>query len=62
MCLMATFVGEPDAANPHVLFNERGVETGMARLVRHRLPKGPETARPGLNDRAIPRLYMTRRR
>jgi Domain of unknown function (DUF4158) len=29
----------------------------MARLVRHRRPKGPDTDRPSLNHRATPRLY-----
>jgi hypothetical protein len=29
----------------------------MARLLRHRQPKGPETDRPNLNHRVTPRLY-----
>jgi len=29
----------------------------MAKLVRHRQPKGPDTNRPSLNHRATPRLY-----
>ena len=32
---------------------------GMARLLRHRRPKGPGTDRPSLNHRATPRLYLT---
>src|SRR4051812_40827492 len=32
-----------------------------ARLLRHRRPKGPGTARPSLNHRATPRLYRRRR-
>ncbi len=36
---------KPDAGNPHVRFDERGVETEMHdRLLRHRQPKGPDTA------------------
>jgi hypothetical protein len=32
---------EPDAVNPHVRFDERGVKTeGMVQLVRHRQTKG----------------------
>jgi hypothetical protein len=30
----------------------------MARLVRHRRTKGPETDMPSLNRRATPRLYF----
>jgi len=30
---------------------------GTARLLRHRRPKGPETARPSLHYRVTPRLY-----
>ena len=36
-------VGEPDAGNPHVRFDERGLETGR------KLPRQPSTL---LNDRA----------
>jgi len=51
---------EPDAANPHVRFDERGVGNGsMVRLVRHRQTKGSATDRPSLNHRATPRLYTT---
>ena len=49
---------EPDAGNPHVRFDERGVETeAWWRLVRHRQTKGPATDRLHLNHRATPRLY-----
>ena len=49
---------EPDAANPHVRFDERGVETeAWRRLVRHRQTKGSATDRPRLNHRATPRLH-----
>ena len=33
----------------------------MARLVRHRRTKGPDTDRPSLNHRVTPRLYNYRR-
>ena len=33
MCLKATFVGEPDAGNPHVRFDERDVETGHGEAI-----------------------------
>src|SRR5216684_4046571 len=39
----AHLVGEPDAANPHVRFDERGVETEQGGLLGHRQPKGPAT-------------------
>ncbi len=38
---LANLVGEPDAANPHVRFDEREVETEQGVLLRHRQPKGP---------------------
>ncbi len=47
MCLKATFVGEPDAGNPHVRFDERDVETGHGEAIH----------RPLLNYRATSRLY-----
>ena len=37
----ANLVGEPDAGNPHVRFDERGVETEQGELLGHRQPKGP---------------------
>jgi hypothetical protein len=36
-------VGEPDAGNPHVRFDERGVQTEQGRVVRHRHAKGLAT-------------------
>ena len=39
----ANLVGEPDAANPHVRFDERGVETEHGGILGHRQPKGPAT-------------------
>jgi hypothetical protein len=49
---------EPDAANPHVRFDERGVENGsMVQLVRHRQTKESETDRLNLNHRVTPRLH-----
>jgi hypothetical protein len=51
-------VREPDAGNPHVRFDERGVEPGHGGILGHRQPKAPAThARPHLNHRATPRLY-----
>ena len=47
MCLKATFVGEPDAGNPHVRFDERDVETGHGEAING----------PLLNYRATSRLY-----
>ena len=42
-------VREPDAGNPHVRFDERGVETGAtAELMRHRQTKEAATDRPDL--------------
>ena len=51
-------VGEPDAGNPHVRFDERGGETGprqagLRRSPRKRRPLPPEAYR----HRAPPRLY-----
>ena len=43
MCLTVKPVGEPDAGNPHVRFDERGWET-------ERWPQAP-------SYRALPRLY-----
>ena len=42
-------VGEPDAGNPHVRFDERGVETEHGRILWHRQPKGPATRMADLN-------------
>ena len=33
VCLEATTVGEPDAGNPHVRFDERDVETGHGEAI-----------------------------
>src|SRR5438445_382818 len=41
VCRWVKPVGEPDAANPHVRFDERGVETGHGGILGHRQPKGP---------------------
>ncbi len=51
-------VGEPDAANLQVRFDERGVETeqGVAREAPATERVG-EHARPRLYHRAAPRLY-----
>ena len=38
----ANLVGELDAANPHVQFDERGVETEHGGLLGHCQPKGPD--------------------
>ena len=38
---LANLVGEPDAGNPHVRFDERGVETEHGGILGHRQPKGP---------------------
>src|SRR5713226_2175372 len=39
----ANLVGEPDAANPHVRFDERGMETEHGGILGHRQTKGPVT-------------------
>src|SRR5260370_42783 len=39
----ANLVGEPDAANPHVRFDERGVEPEHGGLLGHRHTKEPAT-------------------
>ncbi len=39
----AHLVGEPDAANPHVRFDERGVEPEHGGLLGHRHTKEPAT-------------------
>jgi hypothetical protein len=39
----ANLVGELDAGNPHVQFDERGVETEQGGILGHRQPKGPVT-------------------
>ena len=43
VCRLTNPVGEPDAANPHVRFDERGVETEHGGLFGHRQPKGTVT-------------------
>ena len=51
---------EPDAANPHVRFDERGCGNGsMVGIVRHRQLKGSATDRSHLNHRATPRLHTS---
>jgi hypothetical protein len=44
--------------NPHVRFDERGVETEHGGILGQRQPKGPVTLGPDLTHRAIPRLYF----
>ena len=53
-----TLVGEPDAGDPPVRFDEREVETEHGRILRHRQPKGPDTRTAPLNHRATSRLYF----
>src|SRR5437879_881661 len=43
VCPYANLVGEPDAANPHVRFDEREVETEHGGILGHRQTKGPAT-------------------
>ena len=51
-------VGEPDAGNPHVRFDERGVETEHGRrLLRHNRGNLDTEVNRSLNHRATPRLY-----
>ena len=57
VCRPRNPVGEPDAVNPHVRFDERGVETEYGRILRHWQPKGPATRTAYLTHRATPRLY-----
>jgi hypothetical protein len=52
-----TLVGEPDAGDPPVRFDEREVETEQGGIVWHRQPKGPATRMAPLNRRATSRLY-----
>ncbi|MDZ4853894.1 MAG: hypothetical protein SGJ26_03365, partial [Nitrospirota bacterium] len=56
-CFGVTLVREPDAGKPHVRFDERDVETGLAALLRHRQPKGPVTGEAPPTHRATSRLY-----
>ena len=48
-------VGEPDAANPHVRFDERGVETGHGEASEAPADERAGTDMPSLNNRATPR-------
>jgi len=50
-------VGEPDAGDLHVRFDEREVETEHGGIFWHRQPKGPVTRMAPLNNRATSRLY-----
>ena len=52
-----TLVGEPDAGDPPVRFDEREVETEQGGIVWPRQPKGPATRMAHLNRRATSRLY-----
>ena len=52
-----TLVGEPDAGDPPVRFDEREVETEHGGIFWHRQPKGPATRMAHLNRRATSRLY-----
>ncbi len=58
VCWSVKPVGEPDAGNPHVRFDEREVETEHGRrILRHiRGNPDPEVSR-SLNHRATSRLY-----
>jgi len=44
VCWLVKPVGEPDAGNSHVRFDERGVEMEQGRILGHRQPKGPVNA------------------
>ena len=54
---MSFLVREPDAGDPPVRFDERGVETEHGWILWHRQPKGPATRMANLPHRATPRLY-----
>jgi hypothetical protein len=60
VCRLANPVGEPDAGNPPVRFDEREVETEQGGILWHRQPKGPATRMAYLNHRATSRLYQPR--
>jgi hypothetical protein len=53
-----TLVGEPDAGDPPVRFDEREVETKHGGILWHRQPKGPATRMAHLHHRATSRLYL----
>ena len=55
-----TLVGEPDAVDPLVRFDEREVETEQGGIFWPRQPKGPATRMAHLNHRATSRLYPQR--
>src|ERR1019366_9011296 len=55
---LANPVGEPDAGNPPVRFDEREVETEQGGIVGHRQPKGPPTRMAHLTRRATSRLSL----
>jgi hypothetical protein len=50
-------IGEPDAVNLHVRFEEREVKTEHGRILRHWQPKGPAPRTADLNHRVTSRLY-----
>jgi hypothetical protein len=51
-------VGEPDAGNPHVRFDEREVETEHGRAIEAPADERAGPARPYLPHRATSRLYL----
>jgi hypothetical protein len=53
-------VGEPDAGNPPVRFDEREVETEHGRAIEAPADERAGPARPYLNHRATSRLYVRR--
>src|SRR5437016_11376651 len=56
-----TLVREPDAGNPPVRFDERGVKTEHGRRILRHNRGNPETeVSRSLNHRVTPRLYLPR--
>ncbi len=53
-----TLVGEPDAGDPHVRFDEREVETEQGGILWPRQPKGVATRMAHLTHRATSRLHL----
>ncbi len=61
VCLAVKPVGEPDAGNPHVRFDERGGKTELRRGLRHQqLAKaaGNSYSPSPKRNRVSPRLYV----
>ena len=64
VCLAVKPVGEPDAGNPHVRFDERGGKTELRRGLRHQqLAKaaGNSYSPSPKRNRVSPRLYQSSR-